>query len=111
MSKEIILTLLLSTSVHFIIWFQLNGQLVWVWCKDHPFLLSLLGVPISFLWINITELGYAGFGAIWPVRLIGFATGMVSFPIMTYFFLGEAITLRTAVSVVLAVLILLIQLK
>ena len=57
-----------------------------------------------------TKYGYKGFGELWPIRLLGFATGMISFPFITYFMLGEGITLKTAVSILLAIIIMLLQL-
>jgi len=96
--------------VQIIVWYQLNGQLVWKWAKDHPFALSCLGVPISYMFLMTTKYGYEGFGEIWPVRLLGFATGMISFPIITYLMLGEGITIKTGISILLAIVIMLLQL-
>ena len=45
--------------------------------------MSLLGVPISYALMYSTKYGYTGFGELWPIRLLGFATGMISFPIIT----------------------------
>ena len=73
-------------------------------------MLSFLGVPISYALIVCTDYGYRGFGELWPVRLLGFATGMVSFPIITYFVLGESITIKTGISILLSIIIMLLQL-
>jgi hypothetical protein len=100
----------ISFVTQIIIWFQLNGQLVWKPFKDHPFLLSLVGVPISYAWILCTEYGYRGFGALWPIRLLGFATGIISFVFITWFILGEGINFKTALSLILAAIIMLLQL-
>ena len=109
-NKQILLTIFLLFATQIIVWYQLNGQLVWKWAKDNPFLLSCLGIPISYLFILTTKLGYDGFGALWPIRLLGFATGMISFPIITYMMLGEGITVKTAISIVLSIIIMLLQL-
>ena len=69
-----------------------------------------MGVPISYLFWLCTKWGYEGFGALWPVRFLGFATSMMTFPIMTWLYLGETITLKTFISIVLAVIIMLLQL-
>ena len=68
--KYIILTTLLFTVTNIVIWFQLNGQLIWQWCKDNPLILSLLGVPLSYGFFLSTTYGYRGFGEIWPIRLM-----------------------------------------
>ena len=94
------------------IWYQLNGQLVWpFWKTWKGITLSLLmGIPITALFWYATKIGYQGFGNLWSVRFMGFATSMISFPIMTWLYLGEVITLKTILSLGLAVIIMLLQL-
>ena len=48
-------------------------------------------------------------GEMWPQRLIGFAMGMIAFAVLTWFHLNQAITLKTAVTLALAVAIVVIQ--
>jgi len=108
--RNILSCIILAIFLHTLIWFQLNGQLVWGWFKDHILLLCLLGVPISYGWLKFTQLAYAGFEELWPVRLIGFATGMISFPIMTWLIMNEGITIKTAISILLSIAIVLLQL-
>ena len=110
MNRDIMIAVMISFLTQIIIWFQLNGQLVWKPFKDHPLLLSLIGIPISYAWILCTEYGYRGFGALWPIRLLGFATGIISFVFITWFILGEGINYKTAVSLILAAIIMLLQL-
>ena len=93
-----------------VIWFQLNAQLKWDWFKDNYLLMSLLGVPISYALLYSTKFGFQGFGELWPIRLLGFAVGMMTFPIITYMMLGEGITLKTGVSIILAGVIMILQL-
>ena len=94
-----------------LIWYQLNGQLVWdFWKTWKGITLSLLmGIPISALFWWATKIGYIGFGNLWAVRFMGFATSMVTFPIMTYLFLGEPMGLKTIVTLMLAIMIMIIQ--
>ena len=110
-NKDILITISILFSVQIVIWYQLNGQLISQWCKEHPWMLSFLGIPISYALILTTQYGYRGFGELWPIRLLGFAVGMISFPFLTYWMLGEGITLKTAISIVLAVIIMLLQFK
>jgi len=49
-------------------------------------------------------------GTLWENRLLGFGMGMVSFGLLTYIFMGEGITLKTGVSLILATVLVLIQL-
>ena len=93
-----------------VIWFQLNGQLKWDWFKDNYFLMSMLGMPISYALLLSTKYGYIGFGNLWSIRLLGFAVGIISFPVITYLVLGEGVTLKTGISLMLASVIMLLQL-
>ena len=95
-----------------LIWYQLNSQLVWDWAKGTTAIIisCLMGVPISYLFWLATKWGYEGFGSLWSIRFLGFATSMMTFPIMTWLYLGETITLKTAISIILAVIIMLLQL-
>ena len=96
--------------VQIVIWFQLNAQVKWDWFKDNYLLMALLGTPISYALMYSTKYGYAGFGELWPIRLLGFAVGIMSFPVITYLVLGEGVTLKTGLSLGLAVIIMLLQL-
>ena len=96
---------------HIFIWFQINGQFIWKWFSDNPMLLALLGAPVSYLLILSTKYMVAGFGGLlWPGRLLGFAIGMISFPIITWLVMGEGITLKSTISIGLAIIIMLLQL-
>jgi len=110
-NKYIITTLGLFLLNNILIWYQLNSQLVWEWAKGAKsmWIMSLLGVPISLLFWWTTKIGYEGFGNLWAVRFMGFATSMMVFPIMTYFYLGEPMTLKTIITIGLAIIIMIIQ--
>ena len=110
LNKEVLICVTILFVAQIVIWFQLNGQLKWEWFKDNYFLMSLMGIPISYMLLLTTKYGFQGFGELWPIRLMGFATGMISFPFITYFILGEGITLKTGVSILLAIVIMLLQL-
>ena len=110
--KYILLTTFVCTIGQILIWYQLNSQLVWEWAKGTKsmWIMSLLGIPISLLMWYCTKIGYVGFGSLWAVRFMGFATSMLVFPIMTYFYLGEPMTLKVLITLGLAIIIMIIQL-
>ena len=112
MNKYIVLTIGIFLLNNILIWYQLNSQLVWDWAKGTKsmWIMSLLGIPISLLFWYATKIGYEGFGNLWAVRFMGFATSMLTFPIMTWLYLGETITLKTLVTILLAFIIMLLQL-
>ena len=72
--------------------------------------MSLMGVPISVLFWYCTKWGYIGFGNLWAVRFLGFAVSMITFPIMTYWYLSEPMTMKVILCLLLAVAIMLLQL-
>ena len=109
---QMLYTIFLFVIANIIIWYQLNSQLVWEWAKGTKsmWIMSLLGIPISLLLWYCTKIGYVGFGNLWAVRFMGFATSMMVFPIMTYFYLGEPMTLKVWITLGLAIVIMIIQL-
>ena len=111
-NKYILITIGIFLLNNILIWYQLNSQLVWDWAKGTKsmWLMSLLGIPISLLFWWATKIGYQGFGNLWAVRFMGFATSMLTFPIMTWLYLGEAITLKTIITILLAIIIMILQL-
>ena len=93
-----------------LVWYQINGQFISDWMKSHPLVVSLLGIPISYLYIYATQYLVEAFdGELWPQRLIGFSMGMIAFAFLTWFHLNQAITAKTAVTLALAAAIVLIQ--
>ena len=111
-NKYIVITIALFLLNNVLIRYQLNSQLVWDWAKGTKsmWIMSLMGIPISMMFWYATKWGYLGFGNLWSVRFLGFATSMITFPIMTYLYLGETITLKTLISIILALIIMLLQL-
>ena len=56
-----------------LVFYQINGQFFWETAKKYPVMMSLLGVPISFVYIYATKYTVEAFdGSLWPQRLIGF---------------------------------------
>jgi len=109
--KSLIYAALLFAIGQSMIWFQTNGQFFWKWAKDHPFLMAVLfSTPISVIFIKATELIVLHFnGALWPGRLVGFAMGILTFTFFTSMIMGEGINTKTAISLILSVILVLIQ--
>ena len=112
MSKLAALFLCIGTFllVQILTWFQLNGQFIWPWFKNNVLILCLFGLPISWLYIEATRLSFIAFdGMLWPGRLLGFAMGILSFAVCANIFLGEGLTWKTIISLLLATLLVCIQ--
>ena len=94
-----------------LIWVQTNGQFLWKWFDKNPLILSVaFGTIISYAFIIATKyiVGYFD-GLLWPGRFIGFGLGMMSFALLTYFLMNETMTMKTWISIGLALILVAIQ--
>ena len=92
------------------VWFQINGQFVWKYFKDNPFIISLLGIPISYFFILATQHTVEwSDGLKWPSRFIGFGIGLIVYAVLVNLFFDEGINLKTFISLILSIVIILIQ--
>ena len=93
-----------------LVWYQINGQFLNTWIKNNPLYISLLGIPISLVYIQATKYSVEAFdGELWPQRLVGFAVGMIVFAILTYIHFSESLTPKTIITLILSLIIVLIQ--
>lgn len=94
-----------------LIWIQTNGQFLWPVFKKNPIIVSIIsGSIISYIVIYATKMVVEHFdGVLWPGRFIGFASGMIIFAFMTWFFMGEGVNVKTGISLLLAVSLIAIQ--
>jgi hypothetical protein len=103
--------LILGVLAQILTFIQLQGQFRWEWAKDNPFIMSLMGIPLSLLYIGSVKHMVAHFeGNLWPSRLLGFAIGAIVFTAMSWMWFREPLTLKTLVCLGLAVCIMVIQL-
>mgnify|MGYP006889505922 CR=1 FL=1 len=92
------------------IWYQTNSQFFNTWAKEHPLIMATMGWPISYILIIASRYVVHGFdGLLWPGRLVGFASGMMVMAALTYLHMGEGISMKTGVTLLLALAITLIQ--
>jgi hypothetical protein len=88
---------------------QLQGQIAWRFPRENPYVMMLLGLPISLIYITTTKLFNEYYGANWPGRLIGFGVGIIIFTIMSWLILKEHPTLKTMACLLLASMIVALQ--
>ena len=91
--------------------FQLQGHYVWPevkFLKSQIFVIGLSVVIAPLFWYS-TKWSFEYFGAFWNMRLAGFGIATLCFGILTWSLLGEVPTLKTFISLLLAVAIILIQ--
>jgi len=106
---KIVYALLLSLLAQVISFIQLQGQMVWKFPKENPYVMMLLGLPISLIFIKTTKIFNEAFDANWPGRLIGFGVGVIVFTIMSWLVFEESPTPKTLVCLGLAFTIVLLQ--
>ena len=92
--------------------FQLQGHYVW----DKPFLKSLwwiylTSLAIAPLYFYSTMWSYEHFGAFWNMRLAGFGISTIIFGLLAWSLIGEIPTIKTMISLLLALAIILIQIS
>ena len=109
-NKYILVSILLAVLGNIVVWFQLNGQLKWEFMRNNMFLVCLVGMPVSYIFYKVTEYGYLGLGSLWGVRFLVYAASYLVFPFLTYWVLGEGLTIKTIISIILSLIIILIQL-
>ena len=93
-------------------WFQLNSQYLSEWWAGKPWTAAfLLGVPCSVAFWYSWKFIVDETGSAWTARFIGSSAGLIVFPILTWFLLGESMfTPQPMICFSLAILIILIQL-
>jgi len=106
----LLIGMLLMLLAQILTFYQLQGQLKYQWFKDNYWVIVLMGIPISMMYMEsvrqiITHYG----GLLWPSRLIGFGIGVVVFAIPSQLLFGENLTTKTMVCLILSGVIILIQ--
>jgi|TARA_B100001094_G_scaffold200039_1_gene194109 hypothetical protein len=109
--KSLSIGLVLFLIGQILAWYQTNGQFISSWIKENPLLVALIGgIPVGYSYILGTTYIVSAFnGELWPSRLLGFAMGVVAFTFLAYAHLGETVTTKTLVTLLLAFAIVLIQ--
>ena len=106
---KVIYALVLCVVAQVIGFIQLQSQMVWKFPKDHPYIMMLLGLPISLIFIKTTRIFNEHFDATWPGRLIGFAVGIIIFTVMSWLMFKEHPSPKTLTCLALATLIVILQ--
>lgn len=106
---KIVYALLLSLLAQVISFIQLQGQMAWKFPKENPYIMMLLGLPISLIFIRTTKIFNEAFDANWPGRLIGFGVGVIVFTIMSWLVFKEHPTPKTLTCLGLAFTIVVLQ--
>ena len=94
MIKNILISSVLFLMAHILVWFQLNGQFIWKGWKDNLLMVSLIGLPVSILFIYATRWGVSAFdGLFWPPRFLGFSIGIIIYGLLVSYFFNQGLNL------------------
>ena len=108
--NKLLMAMSISLVGHIIAWFHMQGQFRYEWMKSLWWIV-LGGIPISFCFFYGTKWYYEYFQNYWYVRPIGFGMATLVFGIMTWLVLGETPDMRTWISIILSVIIIIMQLS
>lgn len=107
----IILGIIWGVLAQTLTYLQLQGQLKFEFLKQNMWFTVLMGIPISFMFMQSVKNFVLAFGGeIWPSRLLGFGIGVIVFTLMSELMFKEPFTLKTGICLFLALLIILTQL-
>lgn len=110
MNKPILFAVILFILGNILAWFQANSQFLWKWWYDHPILTVLIyAIPTSMTFFFGWRYAVEATGSLWSARMLGFGVATIIFGIISYLLKGEGITTKTAVCLLLSVIIILIQ--
>jgi hypothetical protein len=108
---KLLLGMLVGSLAQVLTFLQLQGRWKFEWMRNNQWLVVLMGIPISILFMTSVSLMVQHFdGQLWPSRLIGFVIGTIMFTILSVTLFGEPITIKTGVCLILSLMILMVQL-
>jgi len=94
-----------------ITWFTSNMQLIYPWFKTPKGIgaMVIASMPATVGYIFGTRYLYEATSTLWSVRLLGFSMGVVTFTVWTYWLMKEGINMKTGISLLLSLVIVLLQ--
>ena len=109
---ELLKTFALFSIAQTFVWFQCYSHYIWTWWEGKPLHAALIyGIPASILFWYGTRLAVDTTGAAWTARRLGVGSSYFTFPVLTWWLLGESMfTPKTLICVFLSFLIIGVQL-
>jgi multidrug transporter EmrE-like cation transporter len=108
--EKLLICIIFGMLAQTLTFFQLQGQMKYEWFKNNYWLIVLMGIPISMLFMySVKNMVIAFNGQMWPSRLIGFSIGAIVFTYFSYVIFKEPLTLKTIICLILAFSILMVQ--
>tara|TARA_X000001388_G_scaffold71653_1_gene61648 strand:+ start:608 stop:955 length:348 start_codon:yes stop_codon:yes gene_type:complete len=110
-SKNLLIAIVLFLAGHTLAWYGSNLQFISDWWKERSILICcLLAIPNAMMWYFGTRYLMEWSPQLWTMRFVGFSLSYVTFPLLTWYHLGESpFTAKTIICSLLALAIVLIQ--
>ena len=112
LNTDLSISIILFVIGHILAWYTHNSQFVWEYWKDKPIIANIVfGVPAGLAFWYGTKYCMLATELLWTSRFIAFALSYATFPLMTWWYLGESFfTTKTLICSFLAFLIIAVQL-
>ena len=108
--SKLVIGILMGIIAQILVFLQIQGSLKYQLFKDYKWIVILMSIPISWIFIESVKYIYDWSGGqLWPARLIGFSIGIIVFTIMSSLLFGEGISIKTGTCLILSAIILIIQ--
>lgn len=108
--SKLLLGIIFGIVAQILVFIQLQGSMKYQIFKEYKWIVLLMGIPITWLFLESVRYIYDWSGGqIWPARLIGFSIGITVFALMSVVLFGEGISIKTGVCLLLSAIILSIQ--
>lgn len=105
-----IIFFVLMSITAFIIWFQTVAPIRFpIFLSKYLWIVYLLSLVTGILFVEASKIGATLFDSAWSLRFLGFAINTIVFAVFTYFAMNEGLSLKNAISMGLAVVIILVQ--
>ncbi len=111
MNKDLLFALSFFLIGHILAWYSTNLQFVSEWWKERSlFLCLIIAIPCSLAWFYGSRYMMQWTPELWTARLIAFSLSYLTFPILTWYHLGESpFTPKTLICILLAFIIVMVQ--
>lgn len=101
-----VLLMLLAQSLVFV---QSYFPLKYNWVDKNKWVLYMMSIPITFIFIKATKICVTEFGTNWSSRFIGQSIGVLTFIILNYIIFNEELNIKNLICLILTIIILIIQ--
>jgi drug/metabolite transporter (DMT)-like permease len=101
---------LLLCAANICAWFINCSVILWDKAEQHKLGIAVVGGAIvTYLYMSATQVGYENTNKLWTLKVIGFAVSTTVFTVLTWLILHEIPNWRHAISLVLAICIILLH--